>query len=63
MQPRYFEYVLADRTILLHLTTVELVGDFISLDPGMSLENHFQLLEHLICSVLLKMLLEPGSKL
>ena len=33
------EYMFADRTILLHLTIVELVGDFISLDPGMSLEN------------------------
>ena len=59
VQPRHFEYVLTDRTIFLHLTTEELVGDFISLDPGMSLENYFQLLEHLICSVFLKMLLEP----
>ena len=28
-------------------------------DPGVGLENHFQLLEHLICFVLLKTLLEP----
>src|SRR3990170_3169801 len=59
VQPRHFEYMLSDRAVFLHLTTVELVGDFISLDPGMSLKNHFQLLEHLICSVLLKTLLEP----
>src|SRR4051812_21243670 len=59
VQPRHFEYVLTDRTIFLHLTTGELVKDFIYLDPGMILENHSQLFEHLICSVLLKTLLEP----
>ena len=49
--PRHSEYVLTDRTIFLHFTAEELVGDFISLDLGMSLVNHFQLFEHLICSV------------
>ena len=51
MVPRHSEYVFTDRTVLLHLAAIELVGDFISLDPGMSLENHFQLLEHLISMV------------
>src|SRR3954465_1944512 len=59
VQPRHFEYVFTDRTILLHLTAKGFVGDLISLDPGMSLENHFQLFEHLICSMSLKTLLEP----
>ena len=58
MIPRHFEYMLADRTVFLHLTTVELVGAFISLDLGMRLENHFQLLEHLICSVAFTMFLK-----
>ena len=28
--PRHFEYVLTNRTVLLHLAVIELVGDFIS---------------------------------
>ena len=38
MVPRHFEYVFTDRTVLLHLTTIELVGDFISLNSGNLLE-------------------------
>ena len=52
--PRQSEHMLTDRTVFLHLTTIELVGDIISLDPGMSLENKFQLLEPLICSMAFK---------
>jgi hypothetical protein len=51
--------MLTDRTVLLHLTAKELIGDIISLDPGIGLKNKFQLLEHLICSVVLKTSLEP----
>ena len=29
--PTHFEYVFTDRTVLLHLAAIELVGDFISL--------------------------------
>ena len=36
--PRHFEYMLTDRTILLHLAAVELIGDFISLNPGICLK-------------------------
>ena len=38
MIPRHFEYMLTDRTILLHLAAIELIGDFISLNPGILLE-------------------------
>ena len=36
--PRHFEYVFTDRTLLLHLAAIELVGDFISLNHGILLE-------------------------
>ena len=36
--PRHFEYVFTDRTVLLHLVAIELVGDFISLNPGICFE-------------------------
>ena len=36
--PRHFEYMLTDRTILLHLAVVELIGAFISLNPGICLK-------------------------
>ena len=32
--PRHFEYVFTDIIVLLHLAAIELVGDFISLNPG-----------------------------
>ena len=35
---RHFEYVFTDRTILLHLADIELVGDFISLNTGICLK-------------------------
>ena len=38
MIPRHFEYVFTDRTVLLHLAAIELVGDFISLNPGICLK-------------------------
>src|SRR3990170_8363404 len=58
MIPRHFEYVFTDRIVLLHLTAIELVGDFISLNSGISLKYQLQLLEHLICSVAFKKLLK-----
>ena len=36
--PRHSEYMFTDRTILLHLAAVELIGDFISLNPGICLK-------------------------
>ena len=63
VQPRHFEYVLTDRSVFLHLTTVELVGDFISLDPGMSLENLFSSSNISYASCYSKRFWSPGSKL
>src|SRR3954462_3549917 len=63
VQPRHLEYVFSDRAIFLHLTAKEFVGDFISLDPGMSLENHFQLFEISYAPCLSKRFWSPGSKL
>ena len=36
--PRHSEYVFTDRTVLVHFIAKELVGDFISLNPGISLK-------------------------
>ena len=36
--PRHFEYMLTDRTILLHFAAIKLVRDFISLNSGILLE-------------------------
>jgi hypothetical protein len=49
--------------VLLHLAAIELVEGVIPFDPGMSLKNQLPLLEHLICSMVLKMFWSPGSKL
>ena len=38
MVPTHFEYVFTDRTILVHLAAIELVGDFISLNSGIFLK-------------------------
>ena len=38
MVPRHSEYVFTDRTVLLHLAAIELVGDFISLNSGICLK-------------------------
>ena len=38
MISRHFEYVFTDRTVLLHLAAIELVGDFISLNSGICLK-------------------------
>ena len=55
---KHLEYMLTDRTILLHLAAVEIIGDLIPLDKGMSTKYQFQLLEHLICSVACKNIFE-----
>ena len=47
MIPRHFEYVFTDRIVLL-LASIELVGDFISLNSGICLNYELQFLEHLI---------------
>jgi len=52
--PRHSEYVITDRSVLLHLASIELIGDLISLDPGIFLKDKLQLLEHLICSMTFK---------
>ena len=36
--PRHSEYMFTDRTILLHFVVVELIGDFISINPGICLK-------------------------
>ena len=38
MVPKHSEYVFTDRTVLLHLAAIELVGDFISLNLGICLK-------------------------
>ena len=35
---RHFEYMFTERTILFHLAAIELIGDFISLNPGICLK-------------------------
>jgi hypothetical protein len=51
--------MLTNGAVLLHLAAIELVEGVIPFDPGVSLKNQLQLLEHLICSMVLKMSLEP----
>jgi hypothetical protein len=50
---------ITNEAVLLHLAALELVEGVIPLDPGVSLKNNLQLLEHLICSMVLKTSLEP----
>ena len=61
--PRYSEHMLTNWAILLHLLGKVLVRGLIPLDTGMSLKYQFQLLKHLIWSVMFqKRFWSPGSK-
>jgi hypothetical protein len=56
--------MLTNGAVLIHFAAIELVEGVVPFDPGMSLKKkQLQLLEHLVCSVVLKMFWSPGSKL
>jgi hypothetical protein len=54
--------MLTNEAVLLHIAAIELVEGVIPFDPGVSLKNQLQLLEHLICSAALKTFWSNGSK-
>jgi hypothetical protein len=55
--------MLTNGAVLIHFAAIELVEGVVPFDPGMSLKKKLQLLEHLVCSVVLKTFWSPGSKL
>jgi hypothetical protein len=61
--PRHSEYMLTNGAVLLHLAAIKLVEGVVPFDPGVSLKNQLQLLEHLICSMALKTVWSPSSRL
>ena len=61
--PRHSEYVFTDRTVLLHFIAKELVGDFISLNPGISFKYIFRSWNISYAPWSSKCFWSPGSKL